>query len=58
MKIGDPTAGSISPGRNEVGQVDASFNVNVPDGGMTLGMVGSVFLGLAGLRSKFGANRS
>jgi hypothetical protein len=25
----------------------------VPDGGLTLGMIGSVMVGLAGLRSKF-----
>jgi hypothetical protein len=59
MIIGNPAAGSISPARNEVAQVDASFRVTpVPDGGMTLTMAGSVFMGLAGLRSKFAAKRA
>jgi hypothetical protein len=31
--------------------------VGVPDGGMTLSLLGSVLAGLTGLRSKFGANR-
>jgi len=30
----------------------------VPDSGMTLGLLGSVFAGLTGLRSKFGAKRA
>jgi hypothetical protein len=32
--------------------------VGVPDGGMTLGLFGSVFLGLAGFRANFGAKRA
>jgi hypothetical protein len=31
---------------------------SVPDSGMTFGLLGSVFAGLAGVRSKFGAKRS
>src|SRR5580658_9560215 len=32
--------------------------LGVPDSGMTLGLLGSVLAGLAGLRSKFGPNRA
>jgi hypothetical protein len=56
--IGDPSQNSIHPGHFEYANLDATFTVATPDGGMTLSMVGSVLLGLAGLRSKFGAKRS
>jgi hypothetical protein len=55
--VGDPSQNSIHPGHNEFANLDATFRVTTPDGGMTLSMVGSVLLGLAGLRSKFGAKR-
>lgn len=59
LTIGNPATGSINPSATEVAQVDASFHVTaVPDSGLTLGMAGSVFMGLAGLRSKFGAKRA
>jgi len=45
----------IAPGFESV-SVDSRFDFtpNLPDGGMTMAMLGSVLLGLAGLRSKFG----
>jgi hypothetical protein len=56
------TIGTIAPG--SIGEfvhanLGETFTVTaVPDSGITLTMAGAVFMGLAGLRSKFGAKRS
>jgi len=63
MTFGNPAAGSLgTPGQPEHASLTQSYSVVVgtaaPDGGMTLAMMGFVTMGLAGLRSKFGAKRS
>jgi hypothetical protein len=60
LVFGNPAVGGIHPGAPQFAALQAAFasSSSVPDGGMTLGMVGSVFMGLTGLRSKFGAKRA
>jgi hypothetical protein len=55
LTFGNPAAGSLT-GISQHVQGQISFQGSgsvVPDGGLTLGMIGSVMVGLAGLRSKF-----
>ncbi len=47
---------TITPGKKESQQLSLDTGLTiVPDGGTTLALLGSVFAGLAGIRSKFGS---
>jgi hypothetical protein len=56
------TIGSVAPGSIDEfvhANLGETFTVTaVPDAGMTFTMAGAVFMGLAGLRSKFGASHA
>jgi hypothetical protein len=60
LVFGNPAVGGISPAAPQFAALQTALasSSSVPDGGMTLTMVGSVFMGLAGLRAKLGAKRS